>query len=76
MPFVYYSQIHNLATLMPGRPSLRVARNGFVNNNEMAFLQKKIFLKSFFSKHLDTMSNVTDCDFEQGRIYSPGPSLT
>ena len=32
-------QIHDLATLMPGCPSSRVARYGFVNNKQMAFLQ-------------------------------------
>ena len=31
MPFVYYLQIHDLATLLPGRPSCRVARYGFAN---------------------------------------------
>ena len=34
-------QIHNLATLLPGRPSCRVARNGFVNNKQMAFYKIK-----------------------------------
>ena len=66
MPFVYYLQSYksiNLATLLPGRLNCRVARNGFVNNKRMAFWQKKnsqqlLFL---FSKHLDKMSNVTDC---------------
>ena len=56
-------QIHNLATLLPGRPSLKVVRNGFLNNKQMAFLQ--IFVSQqllfLFSKHLDTMLNVTDC---------------
>ena len=41
MPFVYYLQVHDLATLLPGRPTLRVARNGFVINKQMAFLKKK-----------------------------------
>ena len=56
-------QIHNLTKLLPGCPSRRVARNGFVNNEQMAFLQ--IFVSQqllfLFSKHLDTMFNVTDC---------------
>ena len=32
-------KIHNLATLLPGRPSYRVVRNGFVINKQMVFLQ-------------------------------------
>ena len=32
-------QIHDLATLMPGHPNLRVARYGFVNDKKIAFLQ-------------------------------------
>ena len=28
---LFKKQIHNLATLLPGRPSRKVARNGFVN---------------------------------------------
>ena len=66
MPFVYLLQIHNLATLLPWRPSCRVVRNGFVN---LWIINKWPFLQSFvsqqflflFSKHLDTMSNSTDC---------------
>ena len=64
LPFVYYYlQIHNLATLLPRCPSCRVVRNGVLINKQMAFLhifvsQQLLFL---FSKHLDTMSNVTDC---------------
>ena len=46
MPFVYYLQIHNLATLLPGRPSCRVVRNGFVNNKLMAFFKSLFFLNS------------------------------
>ena len=34
-------QIHNMAILLPGRPSRRVARNGFVNNKQMAFYKIK-----------------------------------
>ena len=30
-------QINNLATLLPGRPGRRVARNRFVNNKQIAF---------------------------------------
>ena len=43
---------------MPGCPSHRVARYGFVNNKQMAFLQNLISqqLLFLFSKHLDTMS--------------------
>ena len=40
MPFVLLFtklQIHDLATLMPGRSSPRVSRYGFVNNKQMAF---------------------------------------
>ena len=52
------SQIHDLATLMQGRPSRRVARYRFVNNKQMAFLQNFVSqqLLFLFSKHLDTMS--------------------
>ena len=56
--------MHNLATLLPGHSSRRVARNGFViNNKQMAFLQTKISQQLMFLllKHLDTMLNVTDC---------------
>ena len=59
MPFVYYLQIHDLATLMPGYPSRRVARYGFVDNKQIwHFLQSFVSqqLLFFFSKHLDTMS--------------------
>ena len=55
-----------LTTLQLGCPGSRVARLWickFVNNKQMAFLQ--IFVSQqllfLFSKHLDTMSNVTDC---------------
>ena len=67
MPFVFLLitnlQIHNLATLLRGRPSCRVVRNGFVNKKQMVFFQSFVFkqLLFLFSKHLDTMSNVTDC---------------
>ena len=63
MPFVDYLQIHDLATLMPGCPSRRVARYGFLiffNNNKLPngiftkfVSQQLLFL---FSKYLDTMS--------------------
>ena len=61
MPFLYYItnlKIHDLATLMQGRPSRRIARYGFVNNKQMAFLQKFVSqqLLFLFSKYLDTMS--------------------
>ena len=65
-------QIHNLASAtLPGHPSHSVARNGFVNRyvkiKQMASLQ--IFVSQplllLFSKHLDTMLNVTDCDPDQ-----------
>ena len=48
---------------MPRRPSRRVARYGFVNNKQMAFLKNIVSQQLFFlfSKHLDTMLNVTDC---------------
>ena len=53
-------QIHHLATLLPGRPSHRVARYGFINK-KMAFLKNFVWQQSLFlfSKHLDTMSNLT-----------------
>ena len=53
-------QIHHLATLLPGRPSHRVARYGFVNK-KMAFLKNFVWQQSLFlfSKHLDTMLNLT-----------------
>ena len=41
VPFVYYLQIHNLATLLPGHPSCRVVRlwiYKLVNNIQLAFL--------------------------------------
>ena len=53
-------QIHHLATLLPGRPSHRVARYGFVNKKNGIF--EKFCLTTIvilFSKHLDTMSNLT-----------------
>ena len=68
MPFVHYLQITNpfLTTLQLERRGSRVARLWickFVNNKQMTFLQ--IFVSQqllfLFSKHLDTMSNVTDC---------------
>ena len=70
MPLVYYLQIHNLAIMLPGHPSRRVARNGFVNNKQMAFLQIFVSQQLFFSfsKHLYTMSNVTDCDPSQTNL--------
>ena len=53
-----------IIVVKPGRSSRRVARSGFVNNKEITFFQ--IFVSQqllfSFSKHLDTMSNVTDCD--------------
>ena len=51
-------KIYNLVTLLPGRPSCRVVRNGFVNDKQMAFLQSFVSqqLLFLFSKHLDTMS--------------------
>ena len=53
-------QIHHLATLLPGCPSHRVARYGFINK-KMAFLKNFVWQQSLFlfSKHLDTMSNLT-----------------
>ena len=52
-----------LATLQLRRPESRVARLWIVNNKQMTFLQ--IFVSQqllfLFSKHLDTMSNVTNC---------------
>ena len=70
MPFVYFfTNLHipNLAIMQPGRPSRIVARNGFVNNKQMAFLtcfisQQLLFL---FIKHLDTRTNLTDCEYGQ-----------
>ena len=47
MPFVYYLQIHDLATLMQGCPSRRVAFLNFFVSQQLLFL---------FSKYLDTMS--------------------
>ena len=66
----YELQIPNLATLLPGRPKCRVARNGFVNNKQIAIFKKKNsqHLLFLFSKHLDTMSNVTDCVSSQTDI--------
>ena len=68
MPFVYYLQITNpyLATLRLGRPGSRVAGLWickFVIIKQMAFLQIIVSqqLLFLFSKHLDTMLNVTDC---------------
>ena len=40
-------QIHHLATLLPGRPSNRVARYGFVNK-KMAFLKNFVWQQSLF----------------------------
>ena len=40
-------QIHHLATLLPGRPSNRVARYGFVNK-KMAFLKIFVWQQSLF----------------------------
>ena len=52
-------QIHHLATLLPGRPSHRVARYEFINT-KMAFVKNLVWqqLLFLFSKHLDTMSNL------------------
>ena len=68
IPFVYYLQLYKSMIwppwpLMQGRPSRRVARYGFVNNKQMTLLQNFVSqqLLFLFSKHLDTMSNVTDC---------------
>ena len=57
------------------RPDIRVARSWihkFVNNKQMAFLQTFVSeqLLFLFSKHLDTMSNVTDCDYGQTNLWS------
>ena len=40
-------QIHHLATLLPGRPSHRVARYGFINK-KMAFLKNFVWQQSLF----------------------------
>ena len=65
MPFVYYLKIFIYSAQL-GRPGIRVARLWickFVNNKQVALLQ--IFVSQqllfLFSKHLDTMSKVTDC---------------
>ena len=60
-----------LTTLQLGRRGSRVARlwiYKFVNNKQMAFLQSFVSqqLLFLFSKHLNTMSNATDC--VSGRI--------
>ena len=67
-------KIHNLVTLLPGRPSCRVVRNWFVNNKQMAFLLSFVSHQSLclFSKHLDTTLNVTDCGTGQTDLCLEG----
>ena len=77
MPFVYYLQIHfwllcGLDVLAVGLPDY-----GFVNNKQIAFLEILVSheLLFLFLKHLDTMSNLTDCgtgrtDLCQKDIYT------
>ena len=57
-----------LATLWLGRPGSRVARLGickFVDNKQMGFLfySGMTTIIVLFLKHLDTVANVTDCDY-------------
>ena len=67
MPFVYLTngkQIRNLAILLPRHSSCSVDRNECVDH---FFKKQGIFgsqqLLFLFSKHLDTMANVTDCRY-------------
>ena len=59
-----------------GHPGIRVARSWIgkfvINNKQMAFLQSFVSqqLLFLFSKHLDTMSNVTDCVSGQTDLWS------
>ena len=69
-------QIHNLATLMPGHPSHRVARNGFLNNKQMAFLKKKfttiiffIFKTSEYNVKCDGLWSLSNKSWVYGRNY-------
>ena len=63
MPFCLLFTNPYLATLWLRRPGIREARYGFMINKQMAFLQSFVSqqLLFLFSKHLDTMLNVTDC---------------
>ena len=63
-----------LATLRLGCPGSRMARLWmckFVNNEQVAFLQIFVWqqLLFLFSKRLNTMSNVTDCDPGQTNLW-------
>ena len=60
-----------LTTLQLGHPGSRVAKNGFVINEQVALLKKKIaiILVFIFSKWLYTMSNMMDCDPGQTNSY-------
>ena len=58
-------QIHNLAILLPGHLTRRVARNGFVINKQMDFLQSFVSQQLLFFIFKTSGYNVdlTDCVF-------------